>query len=98
MLTTRLALWFLLAWLSDAADVAEDGIQAELEANQNNLTALRTITAPPWVSEASFRGTTGILWSCLVTLVACILHGNPLEHTHGDWHRETPASKSQNGY
>jgi hypothetical protein len=69
---TRLALWFLLALLLDAADIMEDGIQAELEANQNNLTALRTITAPPWVSSASFRGTTGILWSCLVTLVACI--------------------------
>jgi hypothetical protein len=72
MPTTRLALCFLLTWLSEAADIAEGGIQAELEANQNNLTALQTITAPPWVSEPSFRGTTSILWSCLVTLIACI--------------------------
>jgi hypothetical protein len=89
MLTTRLALWFLLTWLSEAANVAEDGIQAELEANQNNVTALRTITAPPWVSEPSFRGTTSILWSCLVTLVACIytaIHLNVPTET-GTWTR-----------
>jgi hypothetical protein len=72
MLTTRLLVWFLLTWLSKAADIVEGGIQAELEANQNNLTALQRITAPPWVSEPSFRGTTSILWSCLVALLACI--------------------------
>jgi hypothetical protein len=72
MLTGRLAFWCLLTWLSNAADIAEDGIQGQLQTNRNNLTALQTITAPPWVSEPSFRGTTSILWSCLATLLACI--------------------------
>lgn len=50
MLIARLAFWFLLTWLSNAADVVEDGIQAELEANQldsspnNNCTALGLFT------------------------------------------------------
>jgi hypothetical protein len=43
-----------------------------LERNQDNLTALNTILAPAWVSPPYVRGTTDILWSCSVTLIACV--------------------------
>ncbi|KAI1657892.1 hypothetical protein F4813DRAFT_389157 [Daldinia decipiens] len=31
-----------------------------------------TVTAPPWVSAQNIRSTSTILWSCIVTLTACI--------------------------
>lgn len=40
--------------------------------NTGNLTALQTIRAPIWVGSPEIRGTTTILWSCIITLVACI--------------------------
>ncbi|KAF8861533.1 hypothetical protein BDZ45DRAFT_573745, partial [Acephala macrosclerotiorum] len=55
-----------------------------------NLTLLRTETAPAWASTANYRGTADILWSCLLTLTACICnaihlnvprnHGSTLRH------------------
>ncbi len=57
----------LLATAVDSVD-----IQAELEQYQNNFTTLNTIPAPPLVSAPSLRGTTSILYSCVVTLFACI--------------------------
>jgi len=73
---------FALAGLI-AADDSADNIQTAINANQNNKTALNTILAPLWVSPPSFRGTTSILWSCLITIFACIytaLHLNiPVE-------------------
>ncbi|KAH8668060.1 hypothetical protein BGZ60DRAFT_564343 [Tricladium varicosporioides] len=54
------------------AFVGSEDIQAQLQANYKNLTALRTIPAPPWVEAPSFRGTTDILYSCIITLIACI--------------------------
>jgi len=65
-------LWLSGLHLSLAADLSANEVQAEIEANKNNLTALRTITAPPWVSAPEYRGTTSILWSCAITLIACI--------------------------
>jgi hypothetical protein len=52
--------------------VAAKSIQTSLSTNANNLTALNTITAPSWVSAPNSRGTSNILYSCLVTLFACI--------------------------
>ncbi|KAK7413930.1 hypothetical protein QQX98_007197 [Neonectria punicea] len=40
--------------------------------NTGNLTAFQTIQAPVWVADPEIRGTTTILWSCIITLVACI--------------------------
>lgn len=54
------------------AFVGSEDIQTKLQANYKNLTALRTIPAPPWVEAPSFRGTTDILYSCVITLIACI--------------------------
>lgn len=62
-------------------------IVSELNANRQNLTALRTVLAPSWVSAPNYRGTTSILWSCLVTLIACIysaIHIN-IPNTTSKW-------------
>ncbi|KAI5456518.1 hypothetical protein BGZ63DRAFT_428640 [Mariannaea sp. PMI_226] len=40
--------------------------------NTGNLTAFRTIPAPVWVPSSELRGTLTILWSCFLTLTACI--------------------------
>lgn len=60
-------------------------VSAQLSAAEGNRTTLRTQTAPGLVSSAIYRGTFDILWSCLLTLTACIysaLHLNiPLPHT-----------------
>lgn len=38
----------------------------------DNRTALRTIPAPSFVGTPEIRGTTTILWSCIITLIACL--------------------------
>ncbi len=48
-------------------------VYAELERiAQNNFTALHNTLAPGWVSAPNMRGTSSILYSCLLTLFACI--------------------------
>ncbi len=44
----------------------------ELEKIQNNLTALHETRALGWVSAPDMRGTSSILYSCLLTMFACI--------------------------
>jgi hypothetical protein len=46
--------------------------EALLFANRVNNTALRSIAAPGWVSSPGYRGTSDIIWSCSITIVACI--------------------------
>jgi len=38
----------------------------------DNRTALRTIAAPAFVGSPEIRGTMTILWSCIITLIACL--------------------------
>ncbi|CAJ2507133.1 Uu.00g083190.m01.CDS01 [Anthostomella pinea] len=40
--------------------------------HQNDTAALSPIIAPPWVNDLGFRGTSGILVSCVGTLLACV--------------------------
>jgi hypothetical protein len=47
-------------------------VQIQIFENKGNLTALKTILAPAFVDSSEFRGTLTILWSCIVTLIACI--------------------------
>ena len=49
-----------------------DPVYAELERIQNNLTALHHTRALGWVSAPNMRGTSSILYSCLLTMFACI--------------------------
>jgi hypothetical protein len=54
------------------AQATANSVYAELERIQDDRTALHTNIAPPWVSAPNMRGTADILWSCLLTLFACI--------------------------
>jgi hypothetical protein len=67
-----LLVWQLLLLQGYGTLVTAKSIQTLLSTEAKNLTALETITAPYWVSAPNSRGTSNILYSCLVTLVACI--------------------------
>ncbi|KAM0794505.1 hypothetical protein BDR22DRAFT_689841 [Usnea florida] len=47
-------------------------IEPLLSAAGGNHTTLKTQMSPAWVSSPGVRGTSDILWSCIVTLTACI--------------------------
>ncbi|KAK3370430.1 hypothetical protein B0H63DRAFT_552440 [Podospora didyma] len=47
-------------------------IEAVVLLNKDNFTALATLRAPSFVPGPELRGTTSILWSCIVTLTACL--------------------------
>ncbi|KAF4784190.1 hypothetical protein HER10_EVM0005233 [Colletotrichum scovillei] len=47
-------------------------IQSQIEANENDQKALNTIHARAWVDSPSVRGTTDILWTCIITLTSCV--------------------------
>ena len=49
-----------------------DSIEGDIAAASGNTTFLKSDIINAWVSSMSFRGTPDILWSCLVTLTACI--------------------------
>ncbi|KAI1505713.1 hypothetical protein F5X99DRAFT_428799 [Biscogniauxia marginata] len=62
-------------------------VLALISQNQDNTTALKTIFAPRWVDDTGFRGTSGLVVSCVGTLLACVytaLHLNMLKNS-GLW-------------
>lgn len=64
-----------------------NAIQKLLEENEGNSTALSQLKSAPWVNSPTVRGSIEILWTCLVTLVACVytvLHLNIPPKT-GQW-------------
>lgn len=64
-------------------------MEDELSAAAGNLTALKSEIASSWVLGPKVRGTSDILWSCVVTLIACIytaIHLNIPPAHEGNWH------------
>ncbi|KAI1640605.1 hypothetical protein F4809DRAFT_637408 [Biscogniauxia mediterranea] len=56
-------------------------VLAQISQNRDNSTALNVVLAPPWVDDIGFRGTSGLVVSCVGTLLACVytaLHLNVL--------------------
>ncbi|KAK4454848.1 hypothetical protein QBC34DRAFT_103179 [Podospora aff. communis PSN243] len=72
MRKVRDALLLLMALGGIRAQATINSLYAELERIQDNRAALHATIAPPWVSAPNMRGTSDILWSCLLTLFACI--------------------------
>jgi len=68
----RINLSVLALTLSTSAQITTNPIWAELERIHDNLPALHSTIAPSWVSAPNMRGTTSILYSCVLTLFACI--------------------------
>ena len=64
--------YHLFAFPISALGAPADSVASQLSAAGGNLTILKTEFAPAWVSAANYRGTADILWSCLLTLAACI--------------------------
>ena len=58
--------------LATSQTVSTASIEPLLSAAEGNRTALHTEVSPPWVSSSDTRGTSDILWSCLITLTACV--------------------------
>ena len=64
--------FFIARVCCGASGTTAVAVQAILDPIRHNKTALGLIRGPPWVLSSEIRGTSSILWSCLVTLVACI--------------------------
>lgn len=65
-------------------------ISLQLSAAGGNRTILKSETAPGWTSNANYRGTLDIVWSCGLTLTACIYtppHLNVRAYTSHRWLR-----------
>ena len=63
-------------------------IEPLLSVAGGNRTALKTLISPAWVSTSGVRGTSDILWSCILTLTACVytaIHLNVPPPQEGRW-------------
>lgn len=52
--------------------VPMNNVSPQLSAAEGNRTTLKSQIAPGLTSSASYRGTLDIVWSCVLTLTACI--------------------------
>ena len=66
---TRAAFFCLLALINH---VSSHDISAQLAAAHGNTTILKTQIVPGIVDGAQTRGTFDIIWSCVLTLTACV--------------------------
>ena len=72
-----------------ASSASADFISEEIGLASGNLSALQHDIAPAWVSSPQVRGTSDILWSCVVTLTACFytaIHLNVPHFHETTWH------------
>ena len=61
-----------LVFILNLCDLPRRALAAPTQAPTQNLTALRTEIAPPWVPDPDNRGTWSLLYSCVFTLVLCV--------------------------
>ena len=66
------AIWLVAAAGALAGANSTRQVQDVIETIQNNRTALHDIIVSGWVGDTDVRGTADILWSCLLTLLACV--------------------------
>ncbi|OTB05042.1 hypothetical protein M426DRAFT_261416 [Hypoxylon sp. CI-4A] len=71
-LITSIILSFFFVYSIVRAENSADVIRIEVDDHKNNLTALASVIAPPWVSSQGIRSTSDIIWSSVLTLIACI--------------------------
>ena len=88
MITSIYLLYQILAVSRTSQAISTAPIEPLLSAAGGNRTALRSQISPPWVSNSGVRGTSDILWSCIVTLTACVytaIHLNVPPPQEGRW-------------
>lgn len=59
-------------------------VQGFFDTNAGNKSALATVFISGWVPNPQYRGTSSVLWSCVLTVAACVytaLHLNVPENT-----------------
>ena len=64
--------FFLPLFATVVRGSSADSVERSIAAAEGNVTILESQVAPSWVASSHVRGTTDILWSCILTLVACI--------------------------
>lgn len=62
-----------LAARSDVDNSTTFGFYTQCFNVRNDLEALRTLPAPSFVNSPEIRGTLSITWSCIATLIACVI-------------------------
>ena len=81
-------LYQILAVNRTSQAISTAPIEPLLSAAGGNRTTLKTQISPAWVSNSGVRGTSDILWSCIVTLTACVytaIHLNVPPPHEGRW-------------
>ena len=90
LLRSTMTLLFMIYYFATQISLAHSSptVGEEISAAAGNLTILKTKMISSWVQQSNLRGTSGILWSCIVTLIVCIytaMHLNiPPAHV-GKW-------------
>lgn len=77
----------LLALCVAVWGVPINDVGPQLSAAQGNRTALKSQIAPGLTSNANYRGTLDIVWSCVLTLTACIYTALHLNIPSNTWRK-----------
>ena len=88
MISSICILYQVLAVSRTSQAIPTAPIEPLLSAAGGNHTTLKTRISPAWVSSPGVRGTSDILWSCIVTLTACVytaIHLNVPPPQEGRW-------------
>ena len=88
MISSIYLLYQILAVSRTSQATSTAPIEPLLSAAGGNRTTLKTQISPAWVSNSGVRGTSDILWSCIVTLTACVytaIHLNVPPPQEGRW-------------
>lgn len=88
MISSIYLIYQILAVSRTSQAISSAPIEPLLSAAGGNRTTLKTQISPAWVSIPGMRGTSDILWSCIVTLAACVytaIHLNVPPPQEGRW-------------
>ena len=88
MISSIYLLYQILAVSRTSQAISIAPVEPLLSAAGGNRTTLKTQISPAWVSNSGVRGTSDILWSCIVTLTACVytaIHLNVPPPQQGRW-------------
>lgn len=88
MISSVYLLYQILAVSRTSQAISTAPIEPLLSAAGGNRTTLKTQISPAWVSNSGVRGSSDILWSCIVTLTACVytaIHLNVPPPQEGKW-------------
>lgn len=88
MISSIYLLYQILAVSHTSQAISTAPVEPLLSAAGGNRTTLKTQISSVWVSKSGVRGTSDILWSCIVTLTACVyitIHLNVPPPQEGSW-------------